>query len=300
MIGTGEGSVGKLVSCRCRGWMCPSCGGRRGYAFRARLDDRFEGREMAHVGLVTLTCSPYVLGGSQADQWRTVRNERLVSEFVREFRRVVGVAGDYVAVAEFQKSGRIHYHLLIDGVGRLDKRSIGVIQKWAQRRMGTFDYKYVDMKKGIGYVTKYLVKGGTIPDWAIAESDFRMYSTSRGYWGEVVEGNGRGVRHGDRRENRPMVTRLAECGNRTAVIIGRRGSDREEDWQFEGVHDVPFWAVLEVVGADCIEGQWAPTSVEVDGSHVREVLKLARRVWREGGGESGVSSRAAQPPGATP
>lgn len=251
----------KLVRDGCRSIWCSECGPGVGWKLRKRLEKRYRLKRIKRAGMATLTCSPAIVGEDLEQQFSYVKAERLVSRFVRELRNVVGKAIAYFAVMEFHhKSKQIHFHLVLDDLGKLNKAQLKAMQDWCQEHMGTFDYKYMSCKRAVGYCLKYLTKGSheQLPEWCLDyEGRIRPYSTSRGFWHDAKPRK-QSEPTGKTRKERTLRYRIQKC--KTAGVVGIKEAATEQGelvHRFAFTSSIPFedWklAALQVIPSDRLE-----------------------------------------------
>ncbi len=149
-----------------------------------------------------------------------MKAERLVARFVRLFSTLAGRAVGYFAVMEFhKKSGQIHFHLALDGCGRVSRKAIHRLQSWCQAKMGTFDYKYMASDRAVRYCLKYLTKGASeqLPDWCWDyDGRIRSFTASGGFWHDRKK-RPLSKREGKPRIQRTLRERLGRC-ERVGVV----------------------------------------------------------------------------------
>lgn len=276
----------RLVRNGCRSVWCPTCGPVQGARLRERLIQRFKEREVSMVGFATLTCSPAVLGDDLEGQFLAVKDGRLVSRFVRLFRQVTGKDGSYLSVMEFhKKSGQVHFHVVLDGGGRLTREALVELQAWCQQHMGTFDYKYMASERAIRYCLKYITKGAYdgLPAWCLDfEGRIRPYTASHGFW---HDGKPRKVSEptGVKRAQRTLRVRIERC--KDAGVIGLSESvtdDGEIVRRYSFYWSLAFEKVRELaaeVVQDASEREKVRTAKRGFWLSVGELQDLARRVF---------------------
>ncbi|GJM23866.1 MAG: hypothetical protein DHS20C16_02810 [Phycisphaerae bacterium] len=251
----------KLVRDGCRSIWCAECGLGVGWKLRKRLEERYRVKRVRRAGMVTLTCSPAILGSDLQQQFEQVKAQRLVSRFVREFRRVVGKPIDYFSVMEFHhRSKQIHFHMALDDLGRLSKRKLIAMQDWCQEHMGTFDYKYMSREEAVGYCLKYLTKGSQdqLPEWCLDyKGRIRPFTASRGFWHDSKPRK-QCEPTGKKRNERTLRYRIQRC--KTAGVVGIKEAATEQGelvHRFGFTSSIPFedWklAALQVIPSDRLE-----------------------------------------------
>ncbi len=288
----------------CRSFACENCGPLVGLNLRDRLLARYEAAGVREVGLITLTISDKVLAPSSEEQYEAIRDQRLVGEFVRLLRHVTGVSAPYFRICEFGgKSNRLHYHLMVDGLGRLPLELLGRLQAWCQSHLGTMDYKYRPTKVGVRYVCKYVTKGSgeSLPDFVLDRHGFKFYSTSRGFWGKTEEERV-ASRHGVAREQRTLRVRLQRCGSRTVVLSKVIAEDGSERKRFVASLEIPFGRLMDIVvqsgfaGIADMSSAWpigVVRWVDVEVAALGELLEVA--AWASSDGSRGPAGGARGP-----
>ncbi len=169
----------------CDSFACKVCGPVAGLRLAERLTDRYKAAGVERIGFFTLTISDAVLPFGEKEQYRRIVEGRLIGEFMRKVRSVLGVCGPHFRVCEFGgKKNRLHFHLLVDDLRLIKPRRLKELQGWCQQHIGTMDYKYLPAKAGIRYACKYVTKGsrGQLPEFVLNASGFKFYSVSRGFW----------------------------------------------------------------------------------------------------------------------
>ncbi len=290
-----DGAVGvRLCMVGCGSLACPVCGPVAGLRLRDRLIARYKEAGVSQVGLVTLTISDQVLWMDASEQYESIRDRRLISEFIRFLRSVTGADGGYFRICEFGgKSNRLHYHLIVDNMGRLGREQLQRLQSWCQERLGTMDYKFRPVGVGVKYVCKYVTKGSTdtLPDFVLDANGFKFYSTSRGFWLGEVNLKRERKQPTESRHQRPLRVRLTRCGDGTVGLSEVISEDGELVRRFAFALPIPFGCVmriLEQMPQDCVErvGSDWPVGVsrwvDVDVECLGELLETAAWAW--GGG----------------
>lgn len=221
----------RLVSHRCRSRCCPSCASQLGIETRTRL--------LATVGLwrqpqlLTFTVDRSSFASPEA-ALHFVHGEKLVARLMR----YLGVL-HWVRVVEFQEGtgdGWPHWHVLIDSAdvpgGELDRDALRRVWSiWRDRwHVGGFDAGYRrrafnNAAHALRYITKYLVKfpGRGFPEWVLSSRRIRFWDASASVRavlpvvGETANEDTVTSRPA-RRDERPIVERVIECGHRVHVL----------------------------------------------------------------------------------
>lgn len=175
VIITKEEEQGKSVlkiPIRCRSWSCPRCSRKKSRQFAGATFAHFEGSK--HVTVMTLTLSG---GFSKPDTFKHIASSwnRLRTLMVKTFGKF-----KYVKVLEFHKSGKPHYHILLNRF---------IPQRWLSARAARAgfgricDIRHIDDRGGFYYVLKYLRKFN--PDhpgvFEFYSSKSRLISGSSGF-----------------------------------------------------------------------------------------------------------------------
>lgn len=288
-----------LAERRCGSPLCKGCCVRWGLRVRERLAERYRALGVTGVGFLTLTIDPKVLGEDLRGQWYAVRDGRLVGQAMRFWFDVVGMRRPYWSVRQFHpRSGQLHVHVLIDGMGLVPKEVLRMMQAWGHSHLGNVDYKYRASDVAIGYVTRYLTKGSDCPDWVRDLISFRCQSCSKGYWGssgslprdtddlrERYEGYAVGSTVGER---------LDSCGGSCAVLVRDRDGVHVVGERVGGVDEVArvldkrglvlgkdwgWWSGATVWLADrAYEGAWRSLGLVADGAGPLSLEEINRCV----------------------
>ena len=251
-----------LGRCGCGSIACKHCGPGRGYALRRELLTRWRVLGVRVVGFVTLTLSPELWGDAGSEARSQIATRRLVAEFVRVVRRVCGIEAHYLSKVEFGKrGGRMHYHLLIDGLGYVPPGQLLILREWCLQRLGLMQHSFVslgDHRKGgriagyIGKVAQYTAKDvGALPGWVRASCGFRFLSCSRGYW-VPVRGKRKRAESGDGsiRGRATLQVRLEACGKTTRVIGESCSAEGEINRWFIGLLKMPLLEASVVLSSE--------------------------------------------------
>jgi len=221
------------------------------------------------VGFVTLTCSRAILGEELEGQFQAVKDRRLVSQFVRKFREVVGRRMAFLAIMEFhKKSKQAHFHLVLDGCARLPREALMELQAWCQEHMGTFDYKYMSSDRAVRYCLKYITKGAYegLPEWCLDyKGRIRPYTASRGFWHDSKP-RPEPESAGKSRVQRTLRVRIERC--KDAGVIGLTETVAEDgaiSQRYAFTLEMPFEVVRELA-ADVVQDE-----------SERELIRQARR-----------------------
>jgi hypothetical protein len=152
------------INCKC--WACPYCGPKKAKRYRCAVRENAQRLKLNRF--LTLTLDPSKIEGDPVRYLRGVFNE-----FRVYLRRKFGVAPQYIAVLEFQKSGNPHLHILLD---RYIERN-WIAQTWSAIGGGRIvDIRFVDIGRISNYVSKYLTKELLLS----APLGSRRVTTSRG------------------------------------------------------------------------------------------------------------------------
>jgi len=290
----------KVVRSGCRSIWCPECGPGQGWRLRRRLEARYRAKQVHRVGFATLTCSPAILGDDLEQQFEYLKAHRLIARFVREVRRLVGRKMAYFSVMEFHhRSQQVHFHLMLDGLGRLDRSTLKALQDWCQIHMGTFDYKYVSRERAVGYCVKYLTKGSyeRLPDWCLDyEGRIRPYTASHGFWHDT-EPRENTEPTGQTRQERTLRYRIEKCGDEGVVCVRQCVKDDGElvqRYSFSSSESFDDWkqAAIDTVASDRLE--------EVSRSRYAiwldvEEFEAVARAMGYGSGAGGARRSGAEP-----
>jgi hypothetical protein len=107
----------------------------------------------------------------------------IFKNFILRFNRYLGFQLKYVCVPEFQKSGRVHYHLILFNLPRFEPISYEIFKKDLRERLwgGRIEFKVCD-EGAIVYLTKYMAK-----DYALfRHKGFKRYFSSSGLYKPIV------------------------------------------------------------------------------------------------------------------
>lgn len=162
-------------------------------------------RGLRATTLLTLTVAPKRVEALMPPWWTCGLNAFLVmignvwvSAFLKRLERHKARRGEkwnyLCSVAEFQKSGRIHYHLLFYGgfIASIDD----ICRMWGLSERNGVDVKRVNGLSAVAYVTKYLTKAGVEPErnseeeklqawmWFFCKRMFNVRHTRKGKTGE--------------------------------------------------------------------------------------------------------------------
>lgn len=229
----------ELVKHRCQCRTCPTCGKRRGWETRQVLLGKLELFRKPVLMSLTIDQAGTKTGKgfrSPEDSWRFVTERG----YIRRLMGRLGI-GVWVWVLEFHKSGWPHWHILADvsEVGRVD-----LVQAWHLWRdtwkLGGLDLqakkRFQDATHAVMYITKYLTKPAeSYPEWFLAGCGRRMCQGSQRV-GRLTRGRAvTDEKDGDeveRREGRPLIDRMAECGEASLVVgryVNRRTGEERKD-----------------------------------------------------------------------
>lgn len=160
-------------------WLDPESAGILGWKLGKRLEARCEG----HTGrFLTLTYDPKEWGSAQ-ECFDRARADKHVSRFMRKLGGLLAVdlKGKWLCKMEFQKSGFVHWHILLLDVGFIDPEKFNQI--YALWGKGSIDVKPLT-PANIRYLTKYVAKGGMVPGWVYAypSRSIKVVRPSLGFW----------------------------------------------------------------------------------------------------------------------
>ena len=183
-----------LAPCRCNSQWCDDCRGSHAWAWRDRL--RPVVSQWDACSMITLTIDPKNWRGPE-EAYLAIQKKRSVARFVEKLhRRGLVETKEFFYAIEFHKSGWVHYHLAVRGVGVVEDHLIdrrlypqtdataalwghGIIQVSAPPESEDGGY---DPEHAMNYLTKYIAKQDVgPPDWVLdRHGNFRKFSTSRG------------------------------------------------------------------------------------------------------------------------
>ena len=234
-----------FMHCRCKSRMCIGCGPRMGFVLRMRLlavADNFH-----KPTLFTLTVDRENFGSCQAAH-DFISSKGRISLLMKR----LGVKL-WVWVLEFQQKtgdGWPHWHVLVDLAdcpgGKIDlerawkfwrdKWGIGGLDLQIKRR-------FRQPRHAVNYITKYLTKSpkSGYPRWVLeSKKAIRLVAACRKLGALVSDGGSklRSESDGERKprgRRRPLVDRLAECGQKTTAMRQDIDADNERvDRSFVG------------------------------------------------------------------
>lgn len=247
----------RICKTSCNSFACSDCGPLVGYQTRQRLLDRYASAGIDQVGLCTLTINDDVVAGTPEEQYAYIRDHRLIGDFVRHLRTALGVDVGYFRVCEFgKKTGRLHYHLLIDDLGRLHRDKLHALQDWSQRHLGTMDYKYRSVLRGVRYVCKYLTKGsdGSLPDFVLDMNGFKFFSSSRGFWmTRRIPRERTKPAEPTKRNQRTLRVRLLACGESVIGLAQSIDEHGERKHGFAFTLRVPLGKLAQILAEEAPE-----------------------------------------------
>ncbi|HAU36458.1 MAG TPA: hypothetical protein DCX07_01915 [Phycisphaerales bacterium] len=153
--------------------------------------------------------------------------------YIRRLMRLLGIKV-WVWVLEFHKSGWPHWHILVDLSERGELRPGDLKRVWGLWRdkwgLGGLDLvqrkQFGESKHAVLYITKYLMKPprSGYPDWFIQGKRRRMVQGARAV-GRLcfkgASGSDKPDEQRKRRESRPLVERMAECGKFSHLVAVR-------------------------------------------------------------------------------
>ena len=187
----------RAVSCACRCRFCRKCSVAMGLKLQKRLLTSSRVAEFANPLMVTLTIDPELFA-SDVEAYEYCREKRVISRLVASLRdRGLVDSAHYFASVEYHKSGRHHYHLLVDAK-RIDHGLL--MDLWGRFRpvdrprdpdRPAFGFVFLSKPKGAGvrsailYATKYVLKEPPEgwPDWVMEyRGNVPRYQCSRGVW----------------------------------------------------------------------------------------------------------------------
>lgn len=197
----------ELVACKCKCRFCPDCAKRLGLVLRERLKSVLA--TFQSVQMWTLTIDP-TLFGDEEEAYRYVRNKRAISELVRALKKAGHLKTErYFVVAEFHKSGWVHFHLLVEAsfipfelvceiwnrnrpadLAPPDGKRPGFGSVRFSVGKGSRKGEFVNFHHAANYVVKYLTKSPSDgwPDWVLKfDGQVHRFQTSRGFWGEPAK-----------------------------------------------------------------------------------------------------------------
>ncbi len=234
-----------FLPCRCKSRMCVGCGPRMGFILRIRLlavADNFR-----KPTLFTLTVDRENFGSCQAAHAFVSSKGRIGLLMKR-----LGVKL-WVWVLEFQQKtgdGWPHWHILVDLAdcpdGKLDLKRAWKFwrDKW---EIGGLDLRikrrFRKPRHAINYITKYLIKSPKYgyPRWVLESvKAIRLVAACRKLGPLVSDGRSKPKSESDggrkpRGCRRPLVNRLAGCGQNTTAMRQSSDADNERvDTSFVG------------------------------------------------------------------
>lgn len=169
-----------------RSWFTPEGAAIQGKRLQARIP-------VVPYYFLTLTVDPANFSDSR-EAWQ-VGNSRLRHVFSKLKRYYSISEVSYFWKLEFHISGYPHWHLLLpvsifkDYIGKGSSFLLfieKVAKYWGLCSTNGVDVKRIDSASVIGYVSKYVCKGGQFPDWVYNEKKIRVFSSSPGFLLNVV------------------------------------------------------------------------------------------------------------------
>lgn len=224
---------------RIRSWLDESFSRVLARQLTERLLDRCRGERGL---LVTLTYRRDEYESAR-DLWRAQSDDQHVPLFMRRLGRAIGedLRGRWIAKAEFQEGGWVHFHVVLLGVERIEheviERTWGHGFVWVNRLT----------QSRLRYACKYVAKAGGIPAFLYASRRVTLIRTSTGFWldGDESEEPERAPRP----EVPPSVgyipigERIARAARQTVV--------RDEWGRWRTIHR-PVWDIVrELVQGRC-------------------------------------------------
>ena len=211
--------------CNCR--TCPDCGRRRGYETREALLRDEVIQLFKRPVLLTFTVDPKRFTSPEA------AHAYVTSEgFLRRLMKFLNIR-IWVWVLEFQKKGWPHWHIIADVSERGTLKPDDMRRCWALWRdkwgIGGFDLRarknFATASHAILYITKYLTSPGKnpFPAWFLAGKRRRLCQGSKsvGRLTMCVSTAHKEISNEERKrkEARPLIDRMAECGMSSNVML---------------------------------------------------------------------------------
>lgn len=143
-----------------------------------RLTDRLLTRCKGQRGLMITLTYRREEWSTPRDVWRAQSERQHVPLFMRRLGRALGenFSGRWLAKAEFQQGGWVHFHIVLLGVLRIDheliERTWGHGYVWVSRLT----------QSRLRYACKYVAKAGGIPAFLYASRRVTLVRTSTGFW----------------------------------------------------------------------------------------------------------------------
>lgn len=211
--------------------------------------------------MLTITCGP-TFPLEPGAMLVAFAKRRVIRRTLAELGKILNQSLAYDAVLQWgDRNGRLHAHVLIDGLGRLPKSCLSSLQAWCKaNRTGAVDYKYKPTEEALGYAVRYVTSWSKGVPQSLIDAfgrSPRLLRPSAGYWaceGEPQpknpEGRERPVRvrigedglpvFGERAKARPVSLRLRACGSSTVLVRREVGADGVGRSRFLGTLPVPF------------------------------------------------------------
>ena len=161
-------------------WLDPESAGILGWKLRKRLEGRCKGHEGRFI---TLTYDPKQWTSAQ-ECFDRARADKHVSRFMRKLARHLGaktLKGKFICKLEFQKSGFVHWHILLLDVGFIKPVLFRQIYDlWGK---GSVNVKPLT-EENLNYLTKYVAKDGSLPGWVYGypARSIKVVRPSQGFW----------------------------------------------------------------------------------------------------------------------
>lgn len=235
-----------MKPCRCQCRTCPRCGPRMAWEMRFGLQVKV-GSIFKKMALLTLTVDRNEFPTPEAAH-------RFISDKgrIRLLLRHLGIE-HFFWVLEFQQKtgdGWPHWHILIDLAdcpgGKVDLKAAW--QFWRDKwHLGGLQLslrrEFDDPAHAVNYITKYLTKqpGKGYPRWVLeSEKRIRFFQGSRSLGALVGHGGNKksestGKDRRCRAPMRPLVERMAACGQKSNVLVQTlEPGDQEPSCQFVG------------------------------------------------------------------
>ena len=165
-----------------KSWLDPKSSLALSADLQARLVDRLAGKRALFITL-TYRHNDY---SDPRDLYRCASEEQHIPMFFRRLSRELGISlkGRWLCKREFQQGGWLHYHIVFV-YNRFISSSI---------LQSIWDHGFVSVKRydescHSFYLSKYMAKDGSVPDWLLLEKprSVKIVSVSPGFWDKPSE-----------------------------------------------------------------------------------------------------------------